>query len=240
MRQNYGLGSALHTGSLVGSAYQECLFYYVTWCFTRPILLYGTRFCLATRRYFIIRYAVFISYKTACVRSESDESGAILKPLLREDTIILKPLLSEDTIILKPLLSEDTIILKPLLSEDTIILEPLLSEDTIILKPLLSEDTIILEPLLSEDTISRSTVTSRSACSHSNSSYLLQSYKRARKWIKKLDHSLKCQNTLAMELKFHCSRLVQVSIVTCNQFKCWCCWSLAKCCPEVTVRLTGR
>ncbi len=198
MRQNYGLGSALHTGSLVGSAYQECLFYYVTWCFTRPILLYGTRFCLATRRYFIIRYAVFISYKTACVRSESDESGAILKPLLREDTIILKPLLSEDTIILKPLLSEDTIILKPLLSEDT----------------------IILEPLLSEDTISRSTVTSRSACSHSNSSYLLQSYKRARKWIKKLDHSLKCQNTLAMELKFHCSRLVQVSIVTCNQFKC--------------------
>ena len=79
MRQNYGLGSTLHTGSLVGSAYQECLFYYVTWCFTRPVLLYGTRFWLATRRYFIIRYAVFISYKTACVRSESDESGAILK-----------------------------------------------------------------------------------------------------------------------------------------------------------------
>ena len=142
--------------------------------------------------YFIIRYAVLIGYKTVfyytirgfhwledglCpIRIRRERSNF---ETVSEDTIILKPLLSEDTIILKPLLSEDTIILKPLLSEDTIILKPLLSEDTIILKPLLSEDTIIFEPLLSEDTISRSTVTSWSACSHSYSSYLLQSYDRA-------------------------------------------------------------
>ena len=64
MRSKYGLGllDQLHNYILVvGSAYQDCLL--------------------------IIRYAIFTSYQTACVRSESDETGASLTPTWHDQTL---------------------------------------------------------------------------------------------------------------------------------------------------------